>query len=352
MWRTGLTKETAVRAARYIGGGRIEVGGAEPQRPGPGEVTIRVAYNGICGTDLHIVQGHMDARVATPVVIGHEMSGVVDAVGDDVDTLEVGRPVTVMPLRWCGECASCRAGHQHICQRLDFVGIDSPGALQEQWTVPASLVVPLPEGVSLQHAALVEPLAVAVHDVRRSRLTAGETAVVIGGGPIGQLIAVVARAAGAEVVLAEPDAARRAFAAQQGAVVVDPLGEDLSAVVGERTAGAGADVVFEVAGTRGTALEATRHARTRGRVVFVAIHPEPVPVDLHRVFWRELEVLGARVYEREDFERAVGLLAEGAVPADALITRVVPLDETMTAFDALLSAAAMKILVDVQGGTR
>lgn len=341
-----------MRAARYIGDGRIEVGDAEAQRPGAGEVTIRVAYSGICGTDLHIVQGHMDGRVPTPAVIGHEMSGVVDAVGEGVETLAVGQPVTVMPLRWCGECASCRAGHQHICQRLDFVGIDSPGALQEQWTVSASLVVPLPAGVSLEHAALVEPLAVAVHDVRRSRLTAGETAVVIGGGPIGQLIAVVARATGAEVVLAEPDAARRAFAERQGAVVVDPVDADLAAVVEEHTAGAGADVVFEVAGTRGTALDATRHARTRGRVVFVAIHPEPVPVDLHRIFWRELEVLGARVYEREDFERAVGLLAEGAVPADALITRVVPLDETMAAFDALLSASAMKILVDVQGGAR
>jgi len=326
----------------------VEVGEADAKAPAAGEVRIRVAFNGICGTDLHIVQGHMDARVDMPATIGHEMSGVIEAVGDGVD-LAVGAPVTVMPLRWCGSCAACAAGHQHICQRLDFVGIDSPGALQELWTVPASVVVPLPEGLSLQHAALVEPLAVAVHDVRRSRLAAGETAVVIGGGPIGQLIAVVARAAGATVILAEPDAARRDFAAQQGAIVVDPIEGDLAAVVEERTDGAGADVVFEVAGTRGTALDATRHARTRGRVVFVAIHPEPVPVDLHRIFWRELEVLGARVYEREDFERAIELLAAGRVPADALITRVVPLDATMEAFEALLSAAAMKILVDVQG---
>ncbi|WP_413318182.1 alcohol dehydrogenase catalytic domain-containing protein [Agrococcus sp. 1P02AA] len=341
-----------MRAARYTGSGRMEVGVAEPRTPAQDEVTIRVAYNGICGTDLHIVQGHMDARVAVPAVIGHEMSGVIDAVGDGVDRLSIGQPVTVMPLRWCGECASCAAGHTHICQRLDFVGIDSPGALQERWTVPASIVVPLPEGLSLQHAALVEPLAVAVHDVRRSRLAAGETAVVIGGGPIGQLIAVVARAAGATVIVAEPDAERRAFAAAQGSIAVDPITEDLAAVVEARTAGAGADVVFEVAGTKGTALDATRHARTRGRVVFVAIHPEPVPVDLHRIFWRELEVLGARVYEREDFERAIALLDQGAVPAAALISRVVQLDDTMAAFDALLSAAAMKILVDVQGADR
>lgn len=338
-----------MRAAKYTGERRIEVLDAETQPPAADEVTIRVAFNGICGTDLHIIQGHMDTRVAMPAVIGHEMSGVISAVGPEVTSLTVGQPVTVMPLRWCGECAACLAGHQHICQRLDFVGIDSPGALQEEWTVPASLVVPLPDGVSLEHAALVEPLAVAVHDVRRSRLAAGETAVVIGGGPIGQLIAVVARATGADVILAEPDADRRTFAAQQGTTVVDPVGGDLAAVVEDHTKGAGADVVFEVAGTRGTALDATRHARTRGRVVFVAIHPEPVPVDLHRIFWRELEVLGARVYEREDFERAVELLASGAVPADALITRVVPLEDTAEAFDALLSASAMKILVDVQG---
>ena len=345
-------EEMALRAAKYIGDGRLEVGDLDVPHPAAGEAVIRVAYNGICGTDLHIVQGHMDQRVVTPAVIGHEMSGTIDSVGDGVAGLAAGQPVTVMPLRWCGECAACEAGHQHICQRLDFVGIDSPGALQQLWTVPASIVVPLPDGLDLRHAALAEPLAVAVHDVRRSRLAAGETAVVIGGGPIGQLIALVARAAGAHVILAEPDAERRSFAQRHGATVVDPIEGDLAAAVDAATAGAGADVVFEVAGTRGTALDATRHARTRGRVVFVAIHPEPVPVDLHRVFWRELEVLGARVYEREDFERAIALLAEGAVPADALITRVVALDDTMAAFEALLSAQAMKILVDVQEASR
>ena len=341
-----------MRASKYTGNGRFETADAQPQPPAPGEVVIRVAYNGICGTDLHIAQGHMDHRVSMPAVIGHEMSGVIEQLGDGVSDLAEGQPVTVMPLRWCGECAACEAGHQHICQRLDFVGIDSPGALQQLWTVPASIVIPVPESVELRHAALAEPLAVAVHDVRRARLAAGETAVVIGGGPIGQLIALVARAAGASVILAEPDAERRAFAAAQGSAVLDPVNDDLAAVVEAATAGAGADVVFEVAGTRGTALDATKHARTRGRVVFVAIHPEPVPVDLHRIFWRELEVLGARVYEREDFERAIALLAAGAVPADALITRVVPLEDTEAAFDALLSAEAMKILVDVQGAAK
>jgi 2-desacetyl-2-hydroxyethyl bacteriochlorophyllide A dehydrogenase len=336
------------RAAKYTGEGRIEVRTDPVSPPREGQVQIRVAYCGICGTDLHILHGHMDHRVAAPQAIGHEMSGTVEAVGPDVDAVRPGDIVTVMPLDWCGDCPACRAGHQHICQNLAFVGIETTGAMQELWTVPADLVIPLPAGVSLQHAALVEPLAVAAHDVRRSRLVAGETALVIGGGPIGQLIALVAHQTGADVILAEPNADRRAFAARHGSLAVDPLTEDLAAIVQERTGGAGADVVFEVAGLAATALDATNHARTRGRLVMVAIHPQPVPIDLHRVFWRELELLGARVYEREDFERAIDLIAAGAVPADELISATVPLADTLAAFETLTSAQALKVLIDVQ----
>jgi len=336
------------RAATYVGDGRIEVVENPVLDPAEGTVRIRVAYTGICGTDLHILHGHMDSRVSIPQAIGHEMSGTIDAVGEGVEGLAEGDNVTVMPLDWCGECPACRAGHQHICQNLDFVGIETTGAMQQFWTVPASLVVPVPAGVSLAHAALVEPLAVAAHDVRRSRLQEGEHALVIGGGPIGQLIALVAQRNGAHVIVAEPNADRRAFAERHGAFVVDPLHDDLAAIVQERTGGAGADVVFEVAGIAATALDAVRHARTRGRVVMVAIHPQPVPIDLHRVFWRELEILGARVYEREDFERAVSLVAEGAIPADELITSTVPLESTLEAFESLTNAQAMKVLIDVQ----
>lgn len=335
------------RAAQYAEERAINVVTNPVAGPGAGEVQIRVAFCGICGTDLHIFHGHMDHRVNAPQAVGHEMSGTVEAVGDGVDTA-VGTKVTVMPLDWCGDCPACRAGHAHICQNLKFVGIETTGAMQELWTVPASLIVPLPESMSLQHGALVEPLAVAAHDVRRARLQAGETALIIGGGPIGQLIALVASETGATVILAEPNAERRAFAAKHGAFTIDPITEDMAAIVQERTGGAGADVVFEVAGLAATALDATAHARTRGRVVMVAIHPQPVPIDLHRVFWRELELIGARVYEREDFERAVQLLDAGVVPADELITETVGLADTAAAFATLEAGRALKVLIDVQ----
>ncbi len=336
------------RAAQYIGGGDIAVVENPIPEPGEGEVRIKVAFCGICGTDLHILHGNMDHRVSVPQAIGHEMSGTVDAVGVGVTSVAPGDGATVMPLDWCGECPACLAGHQHICQNLDFVGIETTGAMQQYWVVPESVVVPLPAGLALDHAALIEPLAVAAHDVRRSRLIAGETAVIIGGGPIGQLISLVARGAGASVILAEPNADRRAFAERHGARVVNPIDENLAEVVEEATDGAGADVVFEVAGIAPTALEAPRLARTRGRVVMVAIHPQPVPIDLHRVFWRELELLGARVYEREDFDRAIEVLASGQIPADELITRRVPLADTKLAFDDLTDARALKVLIDVQ----
>lgn len=338
-----------MRAAQYRGEHRITVDEVDAAEPGAGQVQIAVAYTGICGTDLHVLHGSMDSRVTTPQSIGHEMSGTIAAVGEGVDGIAVGDQVTVMPLDACGECPACRAGNGHVCQRLNFVGIDSPGSLQERWNVDASLVVPLPASLSLRHAALVEPLAVACHDVARGRVAAGEHVVVVGGGPIGQLIALVARATGAHVLVVEPNEERRALAERLGADTLDPIGADVPAIVDERTGGAGADVVFEVAGVAATALSSPHLARVRGRVVMVAIHAQPVPIDLHRVFWRELELIGARVYERADFERAVDLLASGQVPADELITRVVPLEETQDAFEALAVGDAMKILVDVQG---
>ncbi|WP_435861018.1 zinc-dependent alcohol dehydrogenase [Streptomyces spiralis] len=334
-------------AASYTGARTMAVEEREPAEPGPGEVRVAVAYVGICGTDLHVFHGDMDGRVSKPATIGHEMSGTVVALGAGVEGWSVGDAVTVMPLAWDGTCPACRAGNEHICQNLDFIGIDSPGALQEFWNVPAWTLVRLPSEIPLRDAALVEPVAVAVHDVRRSELAAGDKAVVIGAGPIGVLIATVATASGAEVVVAEIDPTRRAAAEEMGLTTLDPSSVDQVAWVAEWTDGAGADVVFEVSGSAAAVLGATSLARVRGTLVVVAIHPQPRPVDLHRVFWRELRLLGARVYQRHDFERAIELLAEGAIPAEKLITRIVPLTEVQSAFGVLEAGQAMKLLVEV-----
>ncbi|MEH3075766.1 MAG: alcohol dehydrogenase catalytic domain-containing protein [Quadrisphaera sp.] len=148
-----------MRAAQYRGGGVVAAGDVERRPPGPGEVEVAPAFTGICGTDLHIAAGHMDARVSIPAVIGHETAGRISAVGQGVSGWSVGDAVTVVPLRPDGVCAACRAGHGHVCEAMDFIGIDSPGALAQRWVVPEHTLVALPEGMDLKTAALLEPAA-------------------------------------------------------------------------------------------------------------------------------------------------------------------------------------------------
>ena len=333
-------------AAMYTGGRTFTTAAPTIGPPEAGQVQIAVAYTGLCGTDLHIFHGDMDARVAMPAVIGHEMSGTIAAIGDGVSGWAVGQNVTVMPTLSCGSCPACRKGNTHICHRLNFIGIDSEGSMQSAWNVPAEVLIALPEGLALDEAALIEPTAVAVHDVRRSGLTASDFVVVIGGGPVGQLIASVALRQGARVVLVELDPGRRETARGFGITTVDPREENLVDYVLRETDGAGADVAFEVSGAAAGVSSAVEVLTTRGRLVMVAIHPKPKEIDLHRFFWRELEMFGARLYQREDFEEAVRLVADGAIPARQMISKVVSLEDVEQGFLALESGGAMKVLVD------
>jgi len=335
-----------VKAVYYEGKGSFALRESEPLAPSAGEVRLDVAYCGICGTDLHIAHGAMDHRVRTPQVIGHEMSGTVAELGSDVEGFGVGDPVVVRPLDSRGETRADK-GFAHISRNLKFLGIDTPGAFQSSWTVPAFTLHRLPDSVDLRTAALTEPLAVACHDVRRAAVEAGEFVVVIGGGPIGLLVALVARQSGARVVVSEVNAARRDLASELGFDVVDPGTDDVPAIVSGLTETRGADVVFEVSGSADGALEMTRLASLRGRLVLVAIFPEPQPVQLFDFFWKELELRGARVYEPEDYERAIALIADGNLPLDRLITKVEPLDGLPAVFEEHApGSTAMKILVD------
>jgi 2-desacetyl-2-hydroxyethyl bacteriochlorophyllide A dehydrogenase len=312
-----------------------------------GHVRVDVAYTGICGTDLHVYHGAMDTRVDPPGVIGHEMSGRIAEIGPDVTGWRTGDQVTVMPLVPCGQCPACRAGHDHICHQLVFLGIDATGSLQTSWTVPATTLIRLPADLRLDHAALVEPTAVAVHDVHRANLQAGEKTLVVGGGPIGLLIAIVAGRSGADVLLAEPDPYRRAVAQDMGLPTLDPRAKDVGESIAQWTGGAGAAVAFDVSGAEAGVTTPVDALATRGRLVQVAIHPVPREISLHRFFWRELTLVGARLYDRGDFETAVKLIAGGEVPAATLISRIEPLGRAAQAFEALeAGGGVMKVLID------
>jgi 2-desacetyl-2-hydroxyethyl bacteriochlorophyllide A dehydrogenase len=334
------------RAAFYEGNQTIRVGVCTPVKPGPQEVQIRVSYCGICGTDLHIFHGAMDKRVHFPQVLGHEMSGTVLAVGSGVAGFSPGNHVTVRPLDPCGACPACRAGHSHICHNLKFIGIDAPGAMQGVWTVPAHTLHRLPDSLSLKLAALIEPIAVACHDVRLGEVAAGEYVVVQGGGPIGLLVALVARARGARVVVSEINPFRLEMAREFGLDAVNPLQIDLLQKVMDETATAGADLVYEVSSSAAGAEMMTRLPRTRGRIVVVGIFAQAPKIDLFRFFWRELRLCGARVYEPEDFEAAIALAASGDLPLDRIITAVQPLERLTDAMHQLEGGGSvMKILM-------
>ena len=344
-----MTEQT-ISAAFYRGDRQFTVETTQASPPAPGEVAVRIAYCGICGTDMHVFHGNMDARVGFERVIGHEMSGTIAAVGDGVGGMAVGQKVVVRPLDHCGDCPACHAGHEHICHNLKFLGLDTDGAMQEIWNVPAHTIHMLPDDIRMDHAALIEPVAVACHDVRLSRLQAGEDALVIGGGPIGVLVAMVARDAGAKVVISEVNPHRLSIAGKLGFDTINPMETDLAAAIDERTGDKGADVVFEVSGTQPGVDAMTACAATRGRIVMVAIHAQKPEVDMFRFFWRELELVGVRVYEKEDYEKAIAIIAGGGVDADTVITDVSPLSEIQSAFESLDSSpTALKSLIKVEG---
>ena len=342
-----MKEESKMKQAEYVRGGAIEISEVPVPSAGPGEVRVRISHVGICGTDLHLLHGAMDHRTGERRVFGHETSGTVEDVGAGVDDVTVGQHVAIMPLRWCGHCPACRAGNSHVCQNLVFLGIDASGALQEYLVVPAHLLVPLGTSIPEAHGALVEPTAVAVHDVRRAALRAGEQALVVGGGPIGFLIAVVARQLGADVRLVETDSFRRSISQKVGLVVLDPAATSVKDEVAEWTEGAGAAVTFEVSGAQAGISTAVDCLAVRGRLGLVAVHPQLRDVDLHQLFWRELTVIGSRLYDRSDFERAAELLGSGIIPAETLITHRLPLESVGIAAETLLAKKdVMKVLVN------
>ena len=337
-----------MKASFYNCDKAFTMGACTQVTPKSQEVRIRVAYCGLCGTDLHVYHGHMDGRVGCERIIGHEMSGTVDAVADDVTDLAIGDKVVVRPLDHCNDCPACHNGHQHICQNLKFLGLDTDGALQESWTVPRHTVHKLPADISLKHAALVEPAAVACHDVNRSRLQEGEDVLVIGGGPIGILISMVARQKGGNVYISEINEQRIAIAESLGFNTINPAEVNVGEYMYEITGNKGADVLFEVSGSQAGVDCMTAAAAARARIVMVAIHAQKPQIDLFQFFWREIELFGARVYTAEDFEDAIQLIASGSIDCDAVITNVQGLDQVGEVLaDLSGNPSALKSLIQV-----
>jgi 2-desacetyl-2-hydroxyethyl bacteriochlorophyllide A dehydrogenase len=335
-----------MRAAFYQGARTFTTGEMEKPMPGRDEALLRVRRVGICGTDLHIFQGHLDHRVPQGGVIGHETFGeVVEAPGSSGFTR--GDRVVVEPVVCCGSCRACRMGASYLCYQLKVLGVDLPGGMREYWAVSTSRLLRVPDSITDDHAALIEPLAVAVHDANRADVKRGDAVLVFGGGPIGTLIALVARHRGARVAVAELNPFRLDILEAFGLERVGP-GTDVVKWTDQWTDGTGVDVAFEVTGNPVAARAVADVVRVWGTVSIVAIHAEPVPVNLYQMFARELVMHGSRLYARADWEEAIRLVASGAVPVAPLVSRRIPLESLQRGMEeALGGGPVMKVLVEV-----
>ena len=297
----------------------------------PGEVLIKVAYVGVCGSDMNIYQG-VHPRAKAPLVMGHEFSGTIVA---GHPTLPKGTPVTVYPLLSCGHCEPCLNGYAHVCNTLKLIGIDCDGAMAEYVKVPADKVMELPKTLSLKLGAFLEPLAVGVHAVRRSGYRPGDRAVVFGAGPIGLCVASCLKYFGAQVIVVEANPYRLGVAKKLGCTTIDAANESVSDKVREYTSGINADFAFDCAAHPSVQTHLMDVLKVQGTAVIVGSYKKPPEVDLLKVEFKELSMIGIRVYERRDFEIATEMLQSGAIDFDLMLTESSP-DQAPEVFQGLL----------------
>ena len=297
----------------------------------PGEVLIKVAYVGVCGSDMNIYQG-VHPRAKAPLVMGHEFSGTIVA---GHPTLPKGTPVTVYPLLSCGHCEPCLNGYAHVCNTLKLIGIDCDGAMAEYVKVPADKVMELPKTLSLKLGAFLEPLAVGVHAVRRSGYRPGDRAVVFGAGPIGLCVASCLKYFGAQVIVVEANPYRLGVAKKLGCTTIDAANESVSDKVREYTSGINADFAFDCAAHPSVQTHLMDVLKVQGTAVIVGSYKKPPEVDLLKVEFKELSMIGIRVYERRDFEIATEMLQSGAIDFDLMLSESSP-DQAPEVFQGLL----------------
>jgi len=336
-------------ASRLHGLEDIRLDTVDEPTPGEGEVRVKVAHNGICGSDLHMYEGRTWGS-GKPITLGHEFCGVVDGLGSGVSGVELGTRVAVRPFYKCGACSRCVKGLEHLCTPVKVLGCGADGGgLAEYCVMDAGMVFALPDGVTMEQGALVEPMAVSFNGVLRGDVEPGMRTVVFGAGPIGIGVLLGLRAKGIDdVVVVEPSAKRREAIAQLGATdVLDPTTDDVHGVVMSRTNRQGADVVFECAGNDAAVELANRLAKPGGRVVIVGIPTDDRTSFTASIVRRKaLTLAWSRRMVAADMDRAIEQVASGTITLDGLVTDRFSLEEAPAAFATLEARSGLKIVIE------
>ncbi len=317
----------------------------------PEQIKVKMKRIGICGSDIHVNHGK-HPYTNYPVVQGHEVSAEVAEVGNKVTNCRVGDKVTIQPQVVCGKCYPCTHGMYNDCETLKVMGFQTTGMASEYFVVDAKKALVLPKDMSWDHGAMIEPLAVAVHAVRRySGDMHGKKAVVLGGGPIGNLVAQTAKALGAEVVLlSELSAYRLATAQKCGIATVNPNERNLLDAIIEACGKDRADVIFECIGINPTMKQAIEYARKGSHIIVVGVFGDLATVDMAAVQDHELSLLGSAMYREEDYIKAIDLVAAGKIEFETLITHRFGFREFKKGYDTIDQEKdkAMKVMINME----
>lgn len=327
----------------------IEIKEIEKPSISPDEVLIKVDATGICGTDLEIYKATSPIPIQLPRILGHEFSGVVTKVGDEVTNINVGDRVVSETGVVCRRCVFCRMGKHNLCPHRKPIGIARDGAFAEYVKAPSINIHKIPNNVSLEEAALTEPLAVAVHAViERSQVTAGDTVAVVGAGTIGLLILECARLAGARMTLLSGHHENRLEVAKSlGAdIVVNEKKENPIDRAMELTDGLGIDVAYEATGNPKAVEQAIAMTRKGGKVVLIGVHSKPMEgFNVHDIISNEKILIGCWTHTSSTWDRALNLLSSRKIKTAPLITHILPLERIRLGFELLKKREAIKVLI-------
>lgn len=348
-----------MKALRWHNVKDLRLENIEEPKPAKGEVKIKVEWCGICGSDLHEytagpifipLETHPLSGDKAPVVMGHEFSGQVVEIGEGVTRANVGDRVVVEPIYSCGQCEACKQGKYNLCDKMGFYGLaGGGGGFSEFAAVPEVMIHKIPETVSYEQGALVEPSAVALHAVRSSKFKVGDRAAVFGTGPIGLLVIEALKASGAsEIYAVELSEERKQKAEELGAIVIDPKQYDAVEEIHKRTNG-GVEVSYEVTGVPPVLTQAINATRIAGETMIVSIFEKEASIHPQNIVMKERTVTGIIGY-RDVFPAVISLMAQGYFPADKLVTKRIKLDEVIDeGFEGLLRERnQVKILVKAE----
>lgn len=322
----------------------------ERSLPQAGQVSIRIMRLGICGSDIHVYHGE-HPFTSYPVTQGHEVSGIIDALGPGVEQFRVGQKVTVQPQVVCGKCHPCRHGKYNLCEKLKVMGFQTTGMASEYFVADAEKVLVLPEGMSLDEGALLEPLAVAVHAVGRFGDIAGRDVAVLGAGPIGNLVAQTAKGLGARrVLITDVSNCRLALAQECGVdVAVNTRSKDFGEAMVEVFGPDKADVIYDCAANDITMGQAIKYARKGSTIILVGVYAGMAKVDLAVLNDHELDLNTTMMYRREDYETAIRLVSKGKVCLEPLVSKHFAFRDFLKAYQYIDAnrETTMKVLIDL-----